>query len=67
MNKENLQIIISLTMGLTLLMGLMAVGGMDAQDDVQAEAHYCKMVNNGHWGAYRDDVKCVESLVMVGE
>lgn len=66
MNKENLQMFISVAMGLTLLMGFMAVGGMDAQDEAQANAHYVKMVEGCHWADFKnivEDVKCETKVV----
>jgi len=34
------------------------VGSMDYQDEVNAELHYCNMVAEGLWPAYRDDIDC---------
>ena len=42
---------------LALLMGI--VGSMVAEDEQQAEAHYCQMVADGLWPDYRaGEVDC---------
>lgn len=43
-------------MAAVALFGL--VGQMDYEDAVNQEAHYCDMVEAGHWPAYRDDIDC---------
>lgn len=34
------------------------VGQLDYEDAVNAENHYCDMVEAGKWPAYRDDIVC---------
>lgn len=37
---------------------LMFAGGLDYQDDVDAESRYCEMVKTGAWGAYNKEINC---------
>jgi hypothetical protein len=33
-------------------------GAMTANDEMDADAHYCEMVKSGQWGAYKEGVIC---------
>lgn len=46
--------------GLAAAVLLAVVGTMDAETEDKAEHRYCDMVEQGAWGAYRDDVVCDE-------
>ena len=43
-----------------LLAGFGLVSAMDYRDEQRAEAHYCEMVNAGHWPDYREGELCTK-------
>lgn len=41
-----------------IVVALGFVGAIDAEEQELAAARYCDMVEQGAWGAYREDVDC---------
>jgi hypothetical protein len=50
--------VIKVLAGVAVLALFGLVGSMDYEDAVNAERHYCNMVAEGLWPAYRDDIDC---------
>lgn len=50
-----------LLIGLVVLGLFGLVGSMDYQDELAEERHYCQMVKEGNWPAFKDDVNCNDS------
>ena len=44
----------NITVAAALLAAFGIVGAMDYRDEQRAEAHYCEMIESGHWPDYRE-------------
>ena len=44
----------------TLLAAYGLVGAMDYRDEQREQAHYCGMVESGHWPDYRGEDTCTQ-------
>lgn len=53
-----MQAIKALGIGIFLILGFMFVNEMDYQDAIKEEQHYCDMVREGHWPAYKPEIDC---------
>lgn len=63
MKKASMKVLA--VIGAVALFGL--VGQMDYEDAVNQEAHYCDMVEAGHWPAFNKNVSCDNSFKVEGE
>jgi hypothetical protein len=43
---------------LALLAAFLIVNQMDYEDAIKEEQHYCDMVREGHWPAYKPEIDC---------
>jgi hypothetical protein len=52
------------TVGVILLMILAfgIVGQMDYEDAIEQELHYCSMVRDGQWPAFKPEIDCKQVL-----
>ena len=41
-----------------VVVAFVIMGTIDAEEQERAAAKYCDMVEQGAWGAYREDVSC---------
>ena len=57
---RRLQLIAGLAFGaFALFAALGFIGASEFRDEIRADVHYCDMVADGHWGAYRPELDCV--------
>lgn len=57
MKFEDLKYELGISFGMFLVVfGLF--GSLDYQDELAEERHYCKMVKEGNWPAFKDNVNC---------
>lgn len=53
-----MSVIKAIGMWLLLLAAFAIVNQMDYEDAIKEEQHYCDMVREGHWPAYKPDIDC---------
>ena len=53
-----MQAIKALGIGIFLILAFVFVSEMDYQDAIKEEQHYCDMVREGHWPAYKREIDC---------
>jgi hypothetical protein len=53
-----MQAIKAIGIGVFLIVAFMFVNQMDYEDAIAEEQHYCDMVREGHWPAYKPEIDC---------
>ena len=58
LERIDMSIIKTIGMWLFLLAAFLIVNQMDYEDAIKEEQHYCDMVREGHWPAYKPEIDC---------
>ena len=52
------EIVAAIGAALFVIVAFCIVGQMDYEDAIEQERHYCDMVREGHWPAYKPEIDC---------
>jgi len=58
LERIDMSMIKTIGVWLFLLAAFLIVNQMDYEDAIKEEQHYCDMVREGHWPAYKPEIDC---------
>ena len=58
LERIDMSMIKTIGVWLLLLAAFLIVNQMDYEDAILEEQHYCDMVREGHWPAYKPEIDC---------
>ena len=58
LERIDMSMIKAIGVWLLLLAAFAIVNQMDYEDAIEQEQHYCDMVREGHWPAYKPEIDC---------